>query len=136
MIVTLKRFLDGVLHGDLFINYAWATTIATDIAGMSNSLEVRSPFLDHKVVEFAFSLPVGMKVGKYKQEKKILYKAAEGLLPVNILQRKKMSYGVGIPYQKFFFNEWMPFVKDVVFDDKIKNTEIVILIIFFISKKT
>lgn len=117
----VKFFMDGVLYTDLLINYAWSTTIATDISSMANSLEVRSPFLDHKVVEFAFSLPVNMKIGANNREKKILYKVSEQVLPANIVKRKKMSYGIGIPYQKLFFNEWQPFVKEVVFDDKIKK---------------
>ncbi|BBO67275.1 asparagine synthetase B [Desulfosarcina alkanivorans] len=116
-----KCFMDGVLAQDLFINYAWATTIATDISGMSNSLEVRSPFLDHKLVEFAFSLPVSLKIGDKKQEKKVLYEAAKGFLPENITNRKKMSYGVGIPYQRLFYNDWHEYVKEIILDDSVKN---------------
>lgn len=119
-----RQFLDGVLYVDLLINYAWSTTIATDISGMANSLEVRSPFLDHKVVEFAFSLPDRLKLGPDNQEKKILYSAAKGLLPVSVIERKKMSYGAGIPYIEFFFHEWLPYVKDVIFDDKIKSMDL------------
>lgn len=119
-----RQFLDGVLYVDLLINYAWSTTIATDISGMANSLEVRSPFLDHKVVEFAFSLTDTMKLGLDNQEKKILYSAAKGLLPESVIERKKMSYGAGIPYKEFFFHDWLPYVKEVVFDDKIKNIDL------------
>lgn len=118
------QFLDGVLYVDLLINYAWSTTIATDISGMANSLEVRSPFLDHKVVEFAFSLSDQLKLGPDNQEKKILYSAAKGLLPDNVVKRKKMSYGVGIPYKELFFNDWRPYVKAVIFDDKIQRMKL------------
>jgi asparagine synthase (glutamine-hydrolysing) len=114
-----RHFLDGLLYMDLFINYAWSTTIATDISGMSNSLEVRSPFLDHKVVEFAFSLPARMKLRMFTKEKYILYKAGASFLPESVTKRKKMSYGAGIPYKRFFFNQWAPFVKDVILDQKI-----------------
>lgn len=114
-----KHFLDGILYVDLFINYAWSTTIASDISGMSNSLEVRSPFLDHKLVEFAFSIPPEQKLKWFNREKYILYKAGSSFLPKLVINRKKMSYGAGIPYQRWFFNEWMPFVKEIIFDDKI-----------------
>lgn len=117
-------FLDGVLYTDLLINYAWSTTIGTDISGMSNSLEVRSPFLDHHVVEFAFSLPAGMKLRGFSREKHILYAAGRSFLPRAVVERKKMSYGSGIPYQKFFFDEWAAFVKSMIFDRKIEELQI------------
>jgi asparagine synthase (glutamine-hydrolysing) len=118
------HFLDGLLYMDLFINYAWSTTVATDISGMSNSLEVRSPFLDHKVVEFAFSLPARMKLKMFTKEKHILYRAGASFLPGSVTGRKKMSYGAGIPYQRFFFNEWLPFVKEIVLDEKVARLRI------------
>lgn len=114
-----KEFLDGVLYGDLLLNYSWSTTIASDISGMANSLEVRSPFLDHKVVEFAFSLPTNLKLKWFNKEKYILYKAGQSFLPEAVINRKKMSYGAGFPYKKWFFNEWMPFIKQIIFDDKV-----------------
>jgi len=117
-------FLDGILYTDLLINYAWSSTIGTDISGMSNSLEVRSPFLDHHVVEFAFSLPTGMKLRGFDKEKHILYAAGRSFLPRAVVERKKMSYGSGIPYKKFFFGEWLAFVMDMIFDRKIKNLHI------------
>jgi len=118
------HFLDGLLYLDLFINYAWSTTIATDISGMSNSLEVRSPFLDHKVVEFAFSLPAHMKLRRLRKEKYILYKAGASFLPAATTKRKKMSYGAGIPYERLFFSEWLPFVKEIIFDEKVTKLNI------------
>ena len=116
-----KEFLDGILFGDLLLNYAWATTIASDISGMSNSLEVRSPFLDHKVVEFAFSLPVNLKLKWFNREKYILYKAGQSFLPKSVINRKKMSYGAGFPYKKWFFGEWLPFIKQIIFDERVRR---------------
>ena len=119
-----RCFLDGILYQDLFINYAWSVAIASDISGMSNSLEIRSPFLDHKVVEFAFSLPTGMKLKRFNSEKYILYKAGSAFLPQLVIKRKKMPYGTGIPYKKWFFNEWMPFVRSIILDYKIAGYHI------------
>ncbi len=66
-----------------------------DIASMACSLEVRNPFLDHHVAEFAASLPFS-----YKQSgasRKHILKAAFGdLLPPTILNRKKRGFGVPI----------------------------------------
>ena len=62
---------------------------------MGHSLEARQPFLDHRLVEFAISLPVRLKQrggrGKY-----LLRKAFGDRLPDNIWDRPKMGFGVPI----------------------------------------
>ena len=73
--------------------------IKVDIASMANSLEVRSPFLDHKFVEFALSIPNDFKL-RNGQAKYILKKAFSKFLPEEILGRKKM--GFSIPIDKWF----------------------------------
>lgn len=68
-----------------------------DIASMAHSLEVRAPFLDYRLVEFAASLPVELKFrrarGKY-----LLRRAFEDLLPPSIWSRSKMGFGVPLDY--------------------------------------
>jgi asparagine synthase (glutamine-hydrolysing) len=58
---------------------------------MANSVEARVPFLDHEIVEFALALPAKMKVrngeGKY-----LLKKAVEGILPPEVVNRKKQGF--------------------------------------------
>nr|WP_106782079.1 asparagine synthase (glutamine-hydrolyzing) [Lysinibacillus timonensis] len=62
-----------------------------DRMSMGASLEVRVPFADHRIVEYAWNIPWEMKrVGN--QEKGILRKAMEGVLPDEILYRKKNPY--------------------------------------------
>jgi asparagine synthase (glutamine-hydrolysing) len=63
-----------------------------DIATMLNSLEARSPFLDHKVVEFAFSLPTSIKRPRLKSGKHLIKKAFAGLLPEGHFDRPKMGF--------------------------------------------
>ena len=109
--------------------------LQSDISGMSNAIEVRSPFLDHKLVEFAFSLPtlpIKMKLKGLHKEKHILYKAGASFLPASVINRKKMSYGAGIPYQRWFFSDWMPFVKEMIFDRRI--SEMYIFDLLYIEK--
>ncbi len=113
-------FMDGVLQADLLVNYAWACTVAADVSGMSNGLEIRSPFLDHELVEFAFSLPVHLRLKRFRREKYILYRAAEGVLPREITSRKKTPYGAGIPFRKLFFGVWEPFVRERLSDPGIE----------------
>ncbi len=66
-----------------------------DIASMAVSLECRCPFLDHELVEFAFSLPLEWRIGRLGG-KHILKDWAAGLLPPGILQRGKQGFGVPI----------------------------------------
>lgn len=74
-----------------------------DIASMSNSLEARSPFLDHKVLEFAFRLPGALKLRGLGGTKWILKEAFRGMLPPEIYGRGKM--GFGLPLGPWFRGE-------------------------------
>ncbi len=65
-----------------------------DIASMANSLETRSPFLDHKVLEFAFSLPGNLKLKGLNKTKWILKETFRDMLPPGIYRRGKMGFGV------------------------------------------
>jgi len=82
-----------------------------DIASMATSLEVRSPFMDHRVVEFAASLP-----WRYKQccgvRKRILTTAFGDLVPPELKRRPKMGFGV--PIARWFRNEWRSTLEDVL----------------------
>ena len=74
-----------------------------DIASMANSLEARSPFLDHKVIEFAFSLPGNIKLKGLNGTKWILKETFKDMLPKQIYSRGKM--GFGIPLGPWFRGE-------------------------------
>jgi len=62
-----------------------------DRLSMAHSIEVRPPFLDHRLVEFAFKLPGSMKI-KNGINKYILKKAVNGLLPEKIINRPKEGF--------------------------------------------
>ena len=64
-----------------------------DRMSMANSLEVRVPFLDHKVIEFANSLPQEYKVNEH-QKKRILQDAFRGILPAELYNRPKQGFEV------------------------------------------
>ena len=76
---------------------------------MANSLEARSPFLDHKFMEFAASIPANLKL-KGLSSKYILKKAFSELVPAPILKRKKMGFGV--PISHWFRNELKEYLHD------------------------
>ena len=62
-----------------------------DSMSMAHSLEVRVPFLDHKVVEFCATIPPRFKVHG-SVTKYALKEAAEGLLPADVIHRKKVGF--------------------------------------------
>lgn len=62
-----------------------------DRMSMANSLEVRVPFADYKIVEYAFNIPSNIKLLNGR-EKGLLRKSLEGILPEDIIYRKKSPY--------------------------------------------
>ena len=67
--------------------------VKVDRASMKHALEVRSPFLDHSLVEKVFQMPVHMKTRGF-QTKYILKKLMEDKLPEHIIHRKKKGFGI------------------------------------------
>ncbi|MEJ7663678.1 MAG: asparagine synthase-related protein [Hymenobacter sp.] len=72
---------------------------------MANSLEVRTPFLDYHVVNFAFSLPVSSKVDD-TMKKKIVQDAFRPVLPPELYDRPK--HGFEVPLLKWMRGELRP----------------------------
>ena len=64
-----------------------------DRLSMWHSLEVRVPFLDHKLVEFVATIPSQLKL-KGWEKKHILIKSMEGILPDSILRRRKQGFSI------------------------------------------
>ena len=89
--------------------------VKVDIASMANSLEARSPFLDHKVIEFAASLPDQLKL-QGRETKSLLKKVAARLVPSEVIYRNKMGFGV--PIGKWFRGEMKGFVQEVLLSQK------------------
>jgi asparagine synthase (glutamine-hydrolysing) len=85
--------------------------VKVDRATMAHGLEARSPFLDHRLVEFAASLPVDLKV-RNGQPKYLLKVAMRGILPDRILDRDKMGFGV--PIDRWFRQDCREFLRDIL----------------------
>lgn len=84
-----------------------------DSMSMAASIEVRVPFLDHRVVEFAHSLPFSMKVRK-RERKAILRDVVRKELPPEVFNKKKQ--GFAMPLFKAFDKEFLSFSRDVLLD--------------------
>jgi asparagine synthase (glutamine-hydrolysing) len=83
----------------------------TDRMSMAHSLEVRPPFLDHRIVEFAARLPAGFKI-RGSEQKFILKDLMKGILPASILQRKKT--GFDIPAHEWLRGPLRPMLLDAI----------------------
>jgi asparagine synthase (glutamine-hydrolysing) len=89
--------------------------VKVDIASMAVSLEARSPFLDHRVMEFAASLPARYKL-RGLTTKYLLKNALKGILPSENLKRSKMGFGV--PIGNWFRGELKGFLTEAILSER------------------
>ena len=87
--------VDAAMAVDIKSYLPYDLLTKVDIASMANSLEARSPFLDHVLMEFAAQLPTHLKLHGRKS-KYLLKKTFADLLPTENVRRRKMGFGVPI----------------------------------------
>jgi len=90
-------FLDKIFYTDINLYLPDDLLVKMDIATMANSLEARSPLLDHQFLELTAKIPPNLKL-KGQNKKYIFKKVLEEILPKEILYRKKMGFGVPLEY--------------------------------------
>ena len=86
-------------YADLSFRLPELLLMRVDKMSMGVSLETRVPFLDHKVVELALSIPSQMRWAA-GEPKRLLKRAVRGLLPNEVIDRPKQ--GFGIPLREWF----------------------------------
>ena len=106
--------INEVLLTDMNLVLQSDMLVKVDMMSMANSLEVRTPFLDYKVVDFAFSLPESSKIDA-GMKKKIVQDAFRPLLPEELYKRPK--HGFEVPLLKWFRNELKPLITDDLLSD-------------------
>jgi asparagine synthase (glutamine-hydrolysing) len=89
--------------------------VKTDVASMANSLEVRCPFLDHHLVEFASTIPSSMKRDR-QGGKAVLRRVVRNLLPQEILRKPKTGFAV--PLAKWFRTALRETLRGTLLDDQ------------------
>jgi asparagine synthase (glutamine-hydrolysing) len=92
--------------------------VKIDRASMACSLELRTPFLDHRLVEFAAGLPGSLKVRGF-QLKSVFKKAVDKWLPHKIVYRQKRGFSV--PIARWLREELRPLVGDLLREEKLKR---------------
>src|ERR1700752_4928 len=107
--------VDASLEADLMTYLPNDLLVKVDIATMAVSLEARSPFLDHHVIEFAASLPENLKL-RGLTTKYLLKKVLRRLLPSENINRRKMGFGV--PIGHWFRAKMQPFLREVLLSDR------------------
>lgn len=109
---SLGRLLDvdlsTYLPGDLLVKM--------DRMAMATSIEARSPFLDHQLVEFAARIPPPLKLRGVFGTKRILKKAVRNLLPPAVVHRPKAGFAV--PIDSWFRGELRDFTHDTLLGRK------------------
>ena len=92
--------------------------VKADVASMANSLELRSPFLDHRLVEIAARMPLSYKLDG-NNGKRILRDLAMEMLPPDIANKKKT--GFGIPLANWLRSDLAPLMQGILLDDKVQQ---------------
>lgn len=128
----IGALFDGLADGNLrgLNRYLWfdqAYYLPDDILykcdrmSMANSLEVRPPFLDHRIVEFAASLPEHLKIRGTRQ-KVLLRDLMKGKLPAAVLARRKE--GFDIPAHEWLRSALRPLLQDTLRPETVAATGI------------
>ena len=113
--------LDRLLYADMK-TYLVELLMKQDQMSMAASIESRVPFLDHRLVEFAAGLPTRMKLRGFTT-KWILREAVRGILPPEILTRKKMGFPV--PFGLWMRGPWQDVARDVLLDSRSRHRGII-----------
>ncbi len=104
-----KDSLQEVLYTDMQLVLVNDMLVKVDMMSMANSIEVRVPFLDHTVVDYAFSLPLSSKIDG-QGRKKILRDTFRNDLPAALYTRSKKGFEV--PLLKWFRKELRSLIED------------------------
>ncbi|MGD1840139.1 MAG: asparagine synthase (glutamine-hydrolyzing) [Thermonemataceae bacterium] len=111
---SLEDFND-ILYTDLHLVLPNDMLTKVDMMSMANGLEVRVPFLDHRIVDFAFSLPTDAKINRHMR-KRILQDSFKSILPKELYNRPKKGFEV--PLLKWLRTELRSLLENDLLQDQ------------------
>ncbi|MDD5232440.1 MAG: asparagine synthase (glutamine-hydrolyzing) [Syntrophales bacterium] len=114
------QFLNRMLHADMH-TYLQELLMKQDQMSMAASIESRVPFLDHKLVEFVAGLEPGVKIRK-GTTKCLLREAMSGVLPEEIIRRRKMGFPV--PLHRWFRDGVFPPLDEFLLGERAVSRQI------------
>ena len=94
---SVKEALDRMLLADTMVRLPNHSVMILDRMSMAHGLEARSPFLDHRLAEFAARLPARLKV-RGRQRRYLEMRLAERYIPSEVLRRPKQGFSSALPY--------------------------------------
>jgi asparagine synthase (glutamine-hydrolysing) len=114
-------WLSGLQYFD-FQNYLPLDILTkVDRMSMAHSIESRPTLLDHRLVEFAATIPVELRL-RGTTTKYLFKQAMRGILPDGIIDRPK--HGFAVPLEKWFRGDWSGFLRDHLLSDRSRQRSI------------
>jgi asparagine synthase (glutamine-hydrolysing) len=110
--------LDHLLYLDSKTYLPGDILVKVDRMSMANSLETRAPLLDHRLIEFAQTIPASFKL-RGLETKYILKRAAQGLIPDEIINRPKQGFDV--PIRRWLNRELREMLDDTLNDRRARE---------------
>ena len=103
------RYIDESNFVGLMVENTHSVTIAGDLPAMAASVEIRAPFLDNKVIDFALATSAELKIPDVRNQdwlKAILRDAVSDLIPRSLLKAPKRGFGAGIQEADLLHGPW------------------------------
>ncbi|RAW91535.1 asparagine synthase (glutamine-hydrolyzing) [Photorhabdus laumondii] len=113
--------INQALYIDTILLLPGNNLVKPDRMGMAVSIENRAPFLDYRIIEFAFSIPGNLKL-RNNETKYIYKKSVVNLIGSDLAYRKKQMFTV--PIGEWLKNELKDFVNELLFSEKAKKRNI------------
>ncbi len=119
--VDTGDLLDRALYQDIKMYLPDDLLALTDRVGMRHSLELRVPFLDHKLVEFCARIPTSMKL-RWGQKKYLLRRVARDYLPASVMNHRKQ--GFASPMAIWLRGDLRPYVDATLSPDSVERYQV------------
>ncbi len=108
-ILPNENYIDESSYLGLILENSASVAISADIPAMMNGIEVRCPFLDSNILNYAFNCHWKQKINpffKSQNLKKILRDSVNDIIPENLLNAPKRGFGFGIDEKTLFLGSW------------------------------